>query len=131
MVNHARSEPDTGIEGRIAIGPNPPKMNREAASDPVPLRKAPFVVADEKGVAASFATDDGGRFRVFLAAGRYTISQKDNETKIRRCGPWDVDVVAGKMTSVEWYCDAGGARLDAYDRAKKSPQVSPYYLKTK
>jgi hypothetical protein len=102
---------DTGVEGVIAISPVPPRMTREGVSAPEPLMSAPFVVANRNGVCASFTTDQLGRFRVSVgAAGHYTISQKDHKSQIRRCGPWEVDVVAGQMTKVEWYCETGGVQ---------------------
>lgn len=104
----------SGIDGRIMISPMPPRMTRTIAFDETPLVNAPFAVADESGrVIASFATDDRGRFRVFVSAGHYTVSQADNKSQIRQCGPWGVDIVAGQMTKVEWYCNMGGAPLGA------------------
>jgi len=111
-AGQSQGEPETGIEGRIALSPVPPKMNSEAVSESTPLGTAPFVVTNKEGLAASFATDEDGRFRVSVAAGHYRVSQQDNKSRIRRCGPWEVDVVAGKMTKVEWYCETGGTRLD-------------------
>jgi hypothetical protein len=32
---------------------------------------------------------------------------KDKKDGIGRYGPFDVDVVAGKMTKIEWQCDTG------------------------
>jgi len=102
------SESATGIEGVIAISPTPPRMSREAVPSPEPLLNAPFNVVKEKAVVASFTTDEQGRFRVLVAPGHYTVSQPE-KSEIRQCGPWEVDVVAGQMTRVEWYCEMGGA----------------------
>lgn len=111
-LGQTQSESATGIEGVIAISPTLPRMTREAVSTPAPFVNAPFKIANENGVVASFTTDDQGRFRVLAAPGRYTVSQQDNKSGLRRCGPWgNVDVVAGKMTKVEWYCEMTGARL--------------------
>jgi len=112
-LGQTRSESATGIEGVIAISPTPPRMTREDVASPAPLINAPFVVTNESGVVASFTTDDGGRFRILVAAGHYSVSQQDNKGKIRRCGPWDVDVIAGQMTKVVWYCGTGGVQPNA------------------
>ena len=73
----------------------------------MPLANATFVVENKKGTATSFTTDDQGRFRISLAPGHYTVSLKDKKGGIGRYGPFDVDVVAGHMTKVEWQCDTG------------------------
>jgi hypothetical protein len=77
-------------------------------ASPEPLLNVPFNVVKEKAVVASFTTDEQGRFRVSVAPGHYTVSQPE-KNEIRRCGPWEADVVAGQMTKVEWYCEMGGA----------------------
>lgn len=107
------AEPMSGVEGVIIIGHNPPRMTRADIPGTPRLANAPFVVKSENGPVAEFSTDDQGGFRVLLAPGRYTVSQPDDKTTIRRCGPWGVDVAADKMTEVEWYCETGGARPDS------------------
>jgi len=73
-----------------------------------PLANATFVVENEKGAdVASFTTDDQGRFRVPLAPGHYIVSKEGKKSGIGHYGPFDVDVVAGKMTKVQWECDTG------------------------
>jgi hypothetical protein len=99
------SPSETGLEGVITISPTHPGPTREGIPNSGPLPGAVFVVENEKGVVTTFTTDDQGRFRVSLAPGHYTVRMK--ERQIRRCGPFDVDVVEGKMTSVEWRCDTG------------------------
>ena len=116
-LGQAQSDSATGIEGVISLSQTPPRMTRADVPGPAPLVNAPFAVENENGAVASFTTDERGRFRVLVEPGRYTISQQDNKSRIRRCGPWDVDVVAGKMTKVEWYCDTGGVKPDAAGRA--------------
>jgi hypothetical protein len=101
-----QSESATGLEGAITISPIQPGPAREGVPSSAPLANSTFTVANEKGTVVSFTTDDRGRFRISLAAGHYTISQS-SKTGIRRCGPFDVDVVTGKMTTVEWECDTG------------------------
>ena len=73
-----------------------------------PLANATFVVENEKGAdVASFTTDDQGRFRVPLAPGHYIVSKEGKKSGIGHYGPFDVDVVAYKMTKVQWECDTG------------------------
>lgn len=102
----AQSESATGLEGVITIGPVHPGPVREGMADSAPLANFTFAVANEKGPVTSFTTDAEGGFRILLAPGRYTISQNSKD-KIRRCGPFDVDVVAGKVVTVQWECDTG------------------------
>jgi hypothetical protein len=103
------SESGSGIEGVILISHIPPRMTRSDVPSPAALVDAPFTVTnDNRIVVASFVTDDQGRFRVLLGPGRYTVSQQDGKSRIRQCGPWGADVVAGQMTKVEWYCETGG-----------------------
>jgi hypothetical protein len=84
----------------------------EVAEPATPLANAPFVVTKEMGEAiAYFSTDAQGRFRVATPPGHYRVLQQDNKGRVRRCGPWDVEVAAGQIAAVEWYCDVGGAPL--------------------
>ena len=97
----------TGLEGVITIAPIHPGPTREGIPDSGPLAGAAFSVENEKGLVASFTTDDQGRFRISLAPGHYTVSVQNKERRVRGCGPFDIDVVAAKMTKVEWRCDTG------------------------
>ena len=97
----------TGIEGVITISPSRPGPAREGMANSVPLAKMTFAVENKSNMVASFTTDDEGRFRVSLNPGHYTVSLKNRKSGIGRFGPWDVEVVAGKMTAVEWQCDSG------------------------
>src|SRR5476651_555574 len=96
------SPAQTGLEGVITISPIRPGPTRVDMPDSGPLASTAFAVQNEKGPVTSFVTDDRGRFSISLAPGHYTVT--DKEGRIRHCGPFDVDVVAGKMTAVEWRC---------------------------
>jgi hypothetical protein len=98
----------TGIEGLITVSPIRPGPIRAGSDVPnaAPLPNAAFTVGNEKGVVTSFTTDSEGRFRVSLKPGHYVIALAEYRFP-RPCGPFDVDVVAGKMTKVEWRCDSG------------------------
>jgi len=100
-------ESGTGIEGVITLGPTHPGPARPDMISSKPLANATFVAANEKGTAAEFTTDSEGHFRVSLAPGHYTVLLKGKKGGIGRYGPFDVDVVAGQMTKVEWQCDTG------------------------
>ena len=71
------------------------------------LPNATFIAQNEKGTATSFTTDDQGRFRVSLEPGHYTVSLKEKKAGIGRYGPFEVDLVEGQITKVEWRCDTG------------------------
>ena len=97
----------SGIEGVITISPAMPGPAREGMPDTKPLPNMAWVVQSEKGIVASFTTDSNGRFRVSLPPGHYTVSLQGGVGRIGRFGPFEVDVVPGKMTTVEWKCDSG------------------------
>lgn len=98
---------ETGIEGVILISPSQPGPARVDAAGAQPLAKTAFVVENQSGEVTSFTTDDQGRFRTLLAPGNYKVSLKAGTRRVGRYGPFEVDVVAGKMTKVQWKCDSG------------------------
>jgi hypothetical protein len=102
-----QAQSGTGIEGTIMIGPA--HVGPTKAGEPVsqPFENATFEVKNQSGVVASFTTDDKGSFRISLAPGHYTVVRKGEKPAIGFFGPFDVDVVAGKMAKVEWECDSG------------------------
>src|SRR6266496_4384822 len=69
----------TGIEGLITFSPTQPGPIRADAPSSKPLANTTFVVENEKGT----------------------------ESGIGHYGPFDVDVLADKMTRVTWECDTG------------------------
>ena len=98
---------DAGIEGVITVGPTHGGPVRPGMISSRPLANAAFVVGNDTGAVAEFTTDAQGRFKVSLAPGHYTVTKKEQQTRVGRYGPFDVDVVAGQMTKVEWRCDTG------------------------
>jgi hypothetical protein len=98
---------ETGIEGVILISPSQPGPARVDVASAQPLAKTAFVVENQNGEVTSFTTDDQGRFRTLLAPGNYKVSLKARTRGVGRYGPFEVDVVAGKMTKVQWKCDSG------------------------
>jgi len=98
---------ESGIEGVITISPANPGPIRADAPGSVPLANATFAVEKNNGEVTSFITDDHGRFRVSLPPGHYKISLKGRKTTIGHFGPFEADVVSGKMTNVQWECDSG------------------------
>lgn len=106
--SHARADDSgSGITGIIQISPIRSGPIRDDIPNVGPLADTTFVVQNEKGVVTSFTTDSQGRFQVVLPPGHYLISKKDSQSKIGRFGPFEADVVAGKMTDVKWQCDSG------------------------
>src|SRR6266545_179628 len=98
---------ESGIEGVITISPANPGPVRADAPGSVPLANATFAVEKNNGEVTSFTTDDQGHFRIPLSPGHYTVSIKGRKTTIGHFGPFEVDVVSGKMTKVQWECDSG------------------------
>jgi hypothetical protein len=103
------SESATGLEGVVRIGPihsTPAQPNGPSLS---PLSEAVLNVSSQDRVVTSFTTDGLGYFRVLLPSGHYTVSLKERKAGIGQCGPFDVDVSAGKITHVDWLCDNSSA----------------------
>ena len=87
--------------------PANPGPIRAGAAGSVPLANATFVVENQSGEVASFTTNGQGGFRASLPPGHYKVSLKGRKSSIGRFGPFEVDVVSGKMTNVQWECDSG------------------------
>ena len=102
-----QSGSETGIEGVIAISPIKAGPVRADAPSSRPLANTAFAAENQKGEVASFTTDGQGRFRIPLSPGHYKVSLKERTSSIGRYGPFEVDVVAGQMTKVQWQCDSG------------------------
>jgi prealbumin domain-containing protein len=102
-----QSEPRSGIEGVVMIGPIRPGPPSDGMSSSKPLANATFIVESENRVVTSFTTDEHGHFRISLEPGHYTISMNDKKGGIGQYGPFGVDVVAGQTIKVEWQCDTG------------------------
>ncbi len=98
---------ESGIEGVISISPAKPGPVRVDEAGSVPLANATFVIENDSREIASFTTDDKGHFRAAVPPGHYKVSLKGRKSSIGRFGPFEVDVVAGKMTNVQWECDSG------------------------
>ena len=106
LPGQTQSGSETGIEGAITIDPSRPGPVRVDAPSS-PLANTAFIVESQKGEITSFTTDDQGRFRMPLAPGHYKVSLKGKTGGIGRFGPFEVDVVDGQMTKVQWRCDSG------------------------
>jgi hypothetical protein len=106
LPGQTQSGSETGIEGVITIDPSRPGPVR-ADAPTSPLANTAFMVESQKGEITSFTTDDQGHFRTSLAPGHYKVSLKGRTSSIGRYGPFEVDVVAGQMTKVQWRCDSG------------------------
>lgn len=101
------SSPESGVEGVITISPTRPGPLRRG--DPVskPLPDTVFVVQDGEKRVATFTTDGEGRFRVLLKPGHYTVLREGPKSSAGFFGPFEIDILAGKVTKVEWQCDSG------------------------
>jgi hypothetical protein len=83
------SEPQTGIEGVITIGPVNGGPARIGIPGSKPLANATFLAQNEKGIATlPFTTYDQGYFRVPLEPGHYIVSLKDKKGGIGHDGPF-------------------------------------------
>ena len=98
---------DSGIEGVILVGPTRGGPSRPGVSDSRPLASTAFVVSKDDQVAASFTTDEQGKFHVSLAPGHYVVTAREGIGKLGSYGPFEVDLVAGQIKKVRWMCDTG------------------------
>jgi hypothetical protein len=97
----------SGIDGIITISPAKPGPARIDEPSSAPLANTTFAVESNGREVGSFTTNDEGHFQVALPPGHYKVSLKDRKTTIGHFGPFDVEVVADKMTNVQWECDSG------------------------
>jgi hypothetical protein len=99
---------DSGVQGVVTVRPTRPGPIRAGAELPesAPLSNASFTITSENGSVRSFTTDTQGRFRVLLKPGHYIVFLAENRFP-RPCGPFEIDVVPGKMSDVQWRCDSG------------------------
>ena len=98
----------TGIKGVITVSPIRPGPVRAGSELPnsAPLPNATFTVSSDNTKVATFTTDPKGRFQVFLKPGHYVVVLAEHRFP-RPCGPFEIDVVSGKMTDAQWRCDSG------------------------
>jgi len=101
------SESGTGLEGVISVGPIQGGPSRMGVPDSRPLANTAFVVKKENRIVTSFNTDDQGSFRISLPSGHYAISMKDWKGVVGYYGPFEVDIAAGQIKTVQWKCDTG------------------------
>ena len=107
----ARSESktgETGITGVVMVTPIRPGPIRKGSESPnaAPLPNAKFRVSKDEQTVTTFTTDAEGRFEILLKPGRYVVVLAENRFP-KPCGPFEINVEAGKMTHVEWRCDSG------------------------
>lgn len=97
----------SGIEGTIVVSPTRPgPIKKDEPRAPAPVRNTQFVVKTGEVTVATFTTDGEGRFRVALPPGHYIIAKEGAPPRV---GRWrfEVDVVAGQMSKVNWTADSG------------------------
>ena len=96
----------SGIEALFLLGPVQGGPARQGVPNSVPFAGAPITIAKDGHTIATVTTDAEGRLRLPLAPGRYTLAVK-GKAGFGRCGPFDVDVVAGEFQTRQWQCDSG------------------------
>ncbi len=99
---------NTGITGVVLVTPIRPGPIRAGSESPnaAPLPNATFTASSDRGAVTKFTTDATGRFEISLKPGHYVVLLAENRFP-KPCGPFEVNVEAGKMTNVEWRCDSG------------------------
>lgn len=96
--------PSSGIRGTILAGPACPGPAR--VDSPCPDRPVSMTVEVVNGssVAATFTSDEQGRFSVGVAPGTYTLRSKNGLPALRSA---TVVVSDGRFTDVELHADTG------------------------
>jgi hypothetical protein len=104
----SKADSATGIKGVIMVSPIRPGPITKGSEFPTaaPLPNAMFRITSDENVVTKFTTDTDGRFQISLKPGHYIVVLAENQFP-KPCGPFEVNVEAGKMTQVEWRCDSG------------------------
>jgi len=102
----AQAPSASGLEGTLTIRPSHPGPEREG-EPAAGLANTSLVAVNKAGVTTRFATDEKGRFHLLLEPGHYTITLQNPKPGPGRFGPWEVDVLPGQITKVDWQCDSG------------------------
>ena len=97
----------TGIEGLIMMSPSHGGPIRQGEDDSRPVASTAFVVSAEDKIV-------GGLAPMITAASRFCCRPavtvclpKGAKRGVGMYGPFQVEVVAGKMQKVRWECDSG------------------------
>ncbi len=103
-----QADSGSGLAGVISEGPIGGGPTRQGVPDSRPVVNTVFVVRKGENTVTSFTTDDKGRFHISLPPGHYSVS-KEGERRHRPAnyGPFEVEVIAGNVTKVQWECDTG------------------------
>jgi hypothetical protein len=96
----------SGIEGRVLVGPACPVVRADSPCPDTPGTSLSIEVRDSGNVVIERAqTDNNGRFRVSLIAGRYKL--RTGGSGFPKIPSVDVEVRAGAYTSVVLHADSG------------------------
>ena len=101
------AEPQSGVEAAISVSPWHPGPVRTDEPTSKPLANARLLCRPRRMPLHPNTTDGDGRFLVSLPPGHYRVSLKGKKAGVGKYGPFEVNVAADKMTSVEWQCDSG------------------------
>jgi hypothetical protein len=99
--------PDTGVEGKVSIGPMCPVVQIGAECPDSPYA-ALLIVEDDRGrQAARIESAADGSFRVALPAGDYRLVPQPGESGMPWAEETPFTVVAGMWTQVDVLYDSG------------------------
>lgn len=99
---------DSGIEGRVTVGPSCPVVRAGEPCPDRPLQALVLVRRPNGDLVTRFRSAPDGTFRVLLDPGRYVLDpQSPNRAGLPSAGPVDVTVAAGSFTHVEIPYDSG------------------------
>jgi hypothetical protein len=106
----AKAPPDSGVRGRVTMGPTCP-----AETDPPDPRCAPapyhgpvrIRTYPERRFVKKVTTRDDGRYRARLKPGRYVLHPRNGEHSYPMCESRVVTVEAHRFTRAHLFCDTG------------------------
>ncbi|MDQ6623889.1 MAG: carboxypeptidase-like regulatory domain-containing protein [Verrucomicrobiota bacterium] len=107
MIAMTASATNSGFEGLLLRSPSQPGPTRQGVPDSAPMSAATLIVERDGKTVAEIKTDISGKFQLTVPPGHYQVSVKGWKRGMGSCGPFMVDVAAGKMKQVHWECDSG------------------------
>lgn len=99
---------DSGVEGRVWVGPTCPVVQEGVECPDAPLEADLEVVDDAGRIVARARSDAEGAFRMALAPGAYTlVPLSPSEAGMPFAAPLPFEVQAGRWTELDVFYDSG------------------------
>lgn len=97
-----------GIEGTVLIGPNcPGPIGTPECQDKPYSTSLAVTTPDDSNIVAQIASDENGKFVVWVPAGEYMIRSYPVANILPYCSSDRISVISGTVTKVTVQCDTG------------------------